>query len=183
MIASNDYKHYCRDNFELLENLKNNHYITYERFQDVIYSLDFITANYEKYKDHESMADFEDIFEVGFSYLHSELEQIKVYYENNLNGDFILFKKYDPLINLLLYIEDFTETLKEQEYFTEKREKTLDEVFSKVERIIVEKLEWNDDDFDEFNDKILSCVPYKVDITTTQEIFTKIAEEIMIIKG
>ena len=183
MFAITDYKYYYSNNLKLINELRENHFVLYERIKDVLYSLNYIAENYEKYMDHESAVDFEDIFEVGFSYLHSELEQIKVYYENNLNGDFILFKKYDPLINLLLYIEDFTETLKEQEYFTEKREKTLDEVFSKVERIIVEKLEWNDDDFDEFNDKILSCVPYKVDITTTQEIFTKIAEEIMIIKG
>lgn len=183
MIASNDYKHYCRDNFELLDNLKNNHYITYERFQDVIYSLDFIAANYEKYKDHESMADFEDIFEVGFSYFHSELEQVKIYFNHYLNKDYFLLKKYDALINLSLYIDDFVEALNEKEYLTKEREKTLKKVLTDIEDIISNKKDWDEELFEKLNETVSSCVPYKTEINTTQELFFKVAEEIMIIKG
>lgn len=183
MVALSDYKYYSENNRELINNIKNNNFVLYERIKHVIYSLDFIAENYEKYEHHESAVDFEDIFEIGFSYLHSELEQIKVYYANYLNNDFILLRKYDPLINLLLYIDDFIETLKEQEYYTKKREDTLKKVYSKIDNIVTEKLEWSEEEFNHFNDEILSCVPYRVDITTTPEIFEKIAEEIMIIKG
>ena len=183
MFAIDDYKYYYTNNLQLINNLKNNKFVLYERIKDVIYSLNYISDNYENYINHESAVDFEDIFEIGFSYLHTELEQIKSYYENDLGNDFILLKKYDPLINLLLYIEDFIETLKEQDYYTDKREEVLEGVFKRIEDIIASKKEWTDDDFEDFNEKILSCVPYCVDITTTQEIFAKIAEEIMIIKG
>ena len=101
MIASSDYKHYFSDNQALINNLKNNKFVLYERFKDVIYSLDFIAENYEKYEHHESGTDFEDIFEIGFSYFHSEFEQIKIYYEEYFKKDIILLKKYDLLINLV----------------------------------------------------------------------------------
>lgn len=183
MIAIPDYRSYYASNLQLINNLKNNHFIAYERLKDVIYTLDFIAENYQDYEHHESSGDFEDIFEIGFSYFHSEFEQIKIYYETYLKSDIILLKKYDPLINLALYIDDFIETLTEKEYYTDKREKTLKEVADSIEDIIANKKEWTEQDFEDFNNKILSCVPYKVDITTTQEIFSKIAEEIMIIKG
>ena len=183
MIASSDYKHYFSDNQALINNLKNNNFVLYERFKDIIYSLDFISENYEKYEHHESGPDFEDIFEIGFTYFHSQLEQIKIYYEEYFKKDIILLKKYDLLINLVLYIDDFIETLNEQEYYTKEREETLKEVFDNIEEILSKKLEWNDDDYEDMNSKIASCIPFKVDIATTQEIFAKIAEEIMIIKG
>ena len=183
MIALSDYKNYYGNNLELINNLKNNKFSIYERLREVIYVLDFICDNYDLYKNHESSVDFEDIFEVGFSYFHSEFEQIKIYYETYLNKDIILLKRYDPLINLSLYVDDFVETLKEKDYFTSVREKTLKEVLQNIEDIIMNKKEWTDDDLEGFNVQVSSCVPFKVDIITTQEIFLKIAEEIMIIKG
>ena len=82
MIAISDYKNYFRDNLDLINLLKNNNFVTYERFRDVLYTLDFIANNYEKYQGSESAPDFEDIFEVGFSHFHSELEQVKLYFEH-----------------------------------------------------------------------------------------------------
>ena len=183
MIAIPDYRHYFSDNQNLINNLRNNNFVLYDRIKDVIYSLDFIADNFEKYENHESATDFEDIFEVGFSYFHSQLEQVKIYYEEYFKKDIILLKKYDSLINLVLYIDDFIETLKEKEYFTKVREETLKEVYEKVETILSQKLEWSQEDYEDMNEKILSCAPYKVDITTTQELFVKIAEEIMILRG
>ena len=183
MIALSDYKNYFGNNLQLINNLKNNKFSIYERLREVIYVLDYIADNYELYKNHESSVDFEDIFEVGFSYFHSEFEQIKIYYETYLNKDIILLKKYDPLINLSLYVDDFVETLKEKDYFTDSREEALKEVLEDIEEIIKNKKEWTGDDLENFNLKVSSCVPFKVDIITTQEIFLKIAEEIMILKG
>lgn len=183
MIAISDYEHYYSDNLSFINNLKNNNFMLYERLKDVIYSLDFIAKNYEKYEHHESGSDFEEIFEIGFSYFHSQLEQIKIYYNDYFKKDLILFKKYDALVNLVLYIDDFIEALKEQEYYTNERKEVLKEVFDNIEEILSKKLEWAMDDYEDMNNKISSCVPFKVDITTTQELFSKVAEEIMIIKG
>lgn len=183
MIAIDDYKNYYYGNLELINLLKNNKYVMYERFKDVIYILDFIANNYEKYKGHESAPDFEDIFEIGFSHFHSELEQVKLYFEHYLKKDQFLLKKYDALINLSLYIDDFVEGLNEKEYLTKDREKRLKKVLTEIEDIVSNKKEWDDSLFDRFNEEISACVPFKVEINTTQELLFKIAEEIMIIKG
>ena len=75
------------------------------------------------------------------------------------------------------------EGLSEKEYLTSDREKRLKKVLTEIEDIVSNKKEWDDSLFDQFNEEISACVPYKVEINTTQELLFKIAEEIMIIKG
>lgn len=183
MIASLDYKGYYNDNLELLTNLEKSNSDCFARLKDVIDVLDFISDNYEKYEHDDSSVDLENIFEIGFAYFHEEIEQIKIYFEHYLNKDYFLLKRYDALINFALYVDDVTETLKENEYLTKDREETLKGILDDIEDIISKKLAWSNSDFERLNVILESIIPLGDGFNTTSDIFNRIAEEIMIIKG
>lgn len=181
MIQSKDYKNYITGNKELLELFEQNNSILYYHLKDVIYVCNYISNFFKKNKESDETEDLEVIFETGFKYLHEQLEQIKIYYDKFFNKDYFLFKRYELLVSYTLYIDDISESLAEKEYLTAHRKNILSTLAKDIDKMIVEKTTWNDNDIDKFNEIINSCLPNNVEILTTEDIFASIAEEIEII--
>ena len=112
MIASKDYKSYLQANENLFQLIDDNSPVLHDRFHDVIIVLNYICTLEEESEPVEE--EFEVIFETGFSYLHEQLETIKIYYKNYLKENLNDFKKYENAINYILMLDDFTEALKEK---------------------------------------------------------------------
>lgn len=181
MIQSKDYLSYVAGNKDLLHLLENNNSILYYHLKDVIYVCDYINNFFRKNKKNDSNDDLVVIFETGFKYLYEQLEQIKIYFEKYFNKDYFLFKNYELLINYALYIDDFTECLAEKEHLTAHRKNILSTLAKDIDKLIIEKASWTDQDIDQFNQIINSCLPSNIEILTTEDIFASIAEEIEII--
>lgn len=181
MIQTKDYLSYVAGNKDLLDLLENNNSVLYYHLKDVIYVCNYISNYIKKSNQNENNADLEVIFETGFKYLYDQLEQIKIYYEKYFNKDYFLFKHYELLINYALYIDDFTECLSEKNHLTAHRKNILSTLAKDIDKLIVEKASWNDQDIDEFNQIINSCLPKNIELLTTEDIFASIAEEIEII--
>ena len=181
MIQSKDYKNYITGNKELLELFEQNNSILYYHLKDVIYVCNYISNFFKKNKESDETEDLEVIFETGFKYLHEQLEQIKIYYDKFFNKDYFLFKRYELLVSYTLYIDDISESLAEKEYLTAHCKNILSTLAKDIDKMIVEKTTWNDNDIDKFNEIINSCLPNNVEILTTEDIFASIAEEIEII--
>lgn len=176
MIANKDFLSYCSDNQKFIELLCDNSPIIYDRIKNIIVVLNIITDAYEK--DQKIDEELEIIFETGFSYLHEQLEIIKIYYNDYFNKDILLFKHYEKIINYLLYVDDLGEALSEKNCYTIETKETLSKLSKDLDTILQKKEKFTDEDLSNYDIFISSCVPSKVDITTTDQIFAYILEEI-----
>ena len=167
----NDYKNYIKDNENLINNIKN--FNIYGRLSDALNVMNFICAM----KDTQGTIDQDlvIIFETGFDYIQDTLETIKIYLHNYFNDNYKELKKYDYVINYLLYLDDITDVLKEKKLYDENKLKFIGETLDKVLR---EKLEFNIDDANIFDVAINECIGNEQNVFTTYEIFSMIAEEL-----
>jgi hypothetical protein len=129
-----DYANWKMDNVEIIERLRHNDSIIYDRLEPVYAVLNHI---YDHALENELSEDLETIFQVGLNYLHSQFEVIKVYYEKMFASDCDLFEAYVPLVGYLLFISDFRADLEEYEDLIDFD--SLDEVETIIENMIAEK--------------------------------------------
>ena len=169
----NDFNNYLKDNKEFINLIKSNATHCYNRIDDALRVMNFISAMKATQKTIDE--DLTVIAEVGVSYVQDTIETCRAYYTNYFNSDIKEFKKYDDCLSYLLYFEDITETLKEKNLYNEKTLKPLSE---KLENILLKKLEFTDEDMDECDMAIIACASDKNDVYTTYEVFTMIAEEL-----
>jgi type I site-specific restriction endonuclease len=176
MINTIDYSSYLEENSQVLEKIKKMDLFTYERLDDVLQVMEFIMTRVNNYSKVEE--EFEVIFEVGFTFIYDQLESIKTIYEHYFNKDDDSFKKYDHLMNYYLYLEDLVENLKEKSLYKLKTKKAIEDILSRIEEILKNKVDFTDQVFDEFNLIIEEFVP--VGTLSTAEIYALILEEITI---
>jgi len=176
MINIKDFKSYFLQNYEFIELLRENNSLVYDRLQDLFKILGFIELMVDENKEVEE--ELEVIFEVGFSYLHEQLEEIKLYYNNYFNGDFLIFKKYEKFINYILYLNDLVEVLKEKAIFTDLTKKVIDDIYNGIESILTNKSKIDEKVIDKYNALLEQNVP--VGTHTTLEIYGMIIEELAI---
>lgn len=184
MIQSKDYLSYIQGHKEFITMLSDNNSILYYRIKDVIYVCDYIVNffnNNKQYQKNDELGDLELIFETGFKYLHEQLEQIKIYYENYFKKDYFLFKKYELLINYCLFVEDFSEALDEKGYLNAHRKNILSTLVKNIDKIISEREAYDEKTIEDFEQTLNATIPSKVEITTTDSIFSDIADELSII--
>lgn len=174
MINVQDYKAYIHHNYNFLELLRENNSYIYERLNDVLKVLGYI----EMLVDDEIKVneDLEVIFEVGFSYLHEQLEEIKVYYNTYFNRDYPLFRQYEQFINYSLYLDDLEEVLKEKKLYSVNAQIAIKEIADDIDNVLLNKLNPNKDLFEKFNNLIEANVP--IGTITTLEVFGMIVEEL-----
>ncbi len=169
----NDLNNYLKENNELLKNLKENAKHCYDRIDDALRVMIFITAMNATQGNIDE--DLTVILETGASYIEDTLETIKIYLKNYFNNDIKEFKKFDNVISYLLYFEDITETLTEKKLYKEDK---LNAINHKLENIVINKLQFTDDIMDECDTVIIDCAASATDVYTTYEIFGFIADEL-----
>jgi len=176
MINIEDYKSYYQDNNDFFILLIENNSLVYDRLSDVFKVLGFIEMMVDMYTKIDE--ELEVIFETGFSYLHEQIEQIKVYYKNYFKGNFIKFESYAQLINYGLYLDDLTEALQEKELLHKETKEAIVKLGQAIENILIKQEKYNDEDIDRFDLIVGEFVNSSNPIYTTQEIFAMIVEEL-----
>ncbi|CCY08191.1 MAG: hypothetical protein MRZ09_08255 [Coprobacillus sp.] len=175
MIQSKDYRAYVCDNKQLIDALKENNSVLISRLSDVFKVLDHI-INLERLKKNIS-DELEVIFETGFSYIHEELEIIKIYYNNYFNKSITDLLAYENAINYLLYLEDLTEALSEKGKLTKELKQKLEEIINSLDKKIQNKELIDENVFEDYDFFIDTNVPTGDNIYTTDYIFSLILEE------
>lgn len=176
MINITDYKAYIQANYNFLELLRENNSLIYDRLNDLLKVLGFIELLADQNKQIEE--ELELIFEVGFSFLHEQLEEIKIYYNTYFKKNLIKFKEKELLINYYLYINDLEDTLKEKDLFRDEIKGAFSEIKDDIELCLKDKKEHTIEVFDGYNQIIEQYVP--TGTLTTLEIFAMIVEELEI---
>jgi len=176
MIASKDYKSYLSANDKLFEIIDEHIPVLHDRFHDVIIVLNYICTLEDNNEPIEE--ELEVIFETGFSYLHEQLEIIKIYYKNYLNEKLEDFLKYDKAINYILFLDDLTETLSEKNLLTDSAEKAFIELGKKLDKIIMNKENFTNEDIDTINAIVDSHIAHTDEVYTTDYIFSLIVDEL-----
>lgn len=169
----NDFNNYLKDNKNFINELKKNANHCYNRIDDALRVMNFISAM--EATQNKIDEDLTIISEVGVAYIQDTIETCKAYYTNYFNSDIKEFSKYDDCLSYLLYFEDITETLKEKKLYNEEKLKPISE---KLENILLKKLQFTDDDMDACDMVIIDCAADRNDVYTTYEVFTMIAEEL-----
>ena len=101
---------------------------------DVFKILEYIESLYNSQKSIES--ELAEIFEFGYAYLFDTIEEVKLYYENYFNRDYILFSKYESLINYILYLDDLKNSLIDAEALTETAKQLFDQILEECDEYI-----------------------------------------------
>jgi hypothetical protein len=176
MIDIEDFKSYFHQNFSLIELLRENNSLVYDRISDVLKVLGFIEMLADEDKTIEE--DFEVIFKVGFSFFHEQFEEIKAYYNDYFKRDFPKFLQYETLINYTLYLEDLEEVLKEKSMYNEDVKTAVNSITGEIDKILSAQLPFELNLLDNFNEILEHKVP--VGVLTTLEIFAMIVEELVL---
>lgn len=176
MINIEDYKSYVKGNKNFLELLRENNSLVYDRLNDLLKVLGFIELLFDQDKAIDE--ELELIFEVGFSFLHEQLEEIKIYYDVYFKRDFQKFKENELLMNYSLYIADLEDVLKEKKLFDQEVAIAFGEIQEEIDDILRNHKSITIDVFNRYNDIIEQYVP--VGTLTTLEIYAMIVEELQI---
>lgn len=170
-----DYAAWKLENLEVLEKFKENNSILYERLEPIYEVLekiyDMVCENCELDEDHTT------IFQVGFNYLNSQFEIVKIYFETLFESKCDTFKQYNEMLLYLLYINDIRNDLEANGY--ESDFEGLTEVETCIENMIMERRK----DFDYIKDlvnkalkDIFATLDY--DYVSIIDIYVEIAESL-----
>ena len=144
-IMFRDYAAWKLENVETLEQFKENSSILYERLAPIYVVLeniyDMVCEKCDLDEDHTI------IFQVGFNYLNSQFEILKIYFETLFDSKCENFVEYNEMLLYLLYINDVRNDLDSNDI--EYNEDPLNEVETCIENMIMEKRK----DFDYIKDR------------------------------
>jgi hypothetical protein len=99
-----DYASWKLENYEILETFKKGDNPVYERLEPVYVVVEHI---YHMVCEGEEVDDdLDNIFNIGFSYLHSQINVIKIYFENLFKSNCEEFLEYSEMILFLMFIYD-----------------------------------------------------------------------------
>lgn len=169
-VVLKDYASWRMEKSSFIERVKKSAII--ERLSDVIRVTDYL---YERSLKEKLDSDELDIFQTGFLFLNDQFTTLEMYLSTYFDDDVNEFMKFDNLINLVLYIEDFTEELyqftndsEHLEVFTD-LEDQLDEMIQ--DRVLSYKI------LEEFNVKSeIIAKQHGFEYTGIIEVFTKVCE-------
>jgi len=174
-IIYKDYASWKIENHEFLETLQGNNSIIFERYESVLVVLDYV---YDLVVDDKVIEDdLETIFEVGFNYLHTQVEVAKIYFEKLFQSNCEEFIEYNEHLLYLLYIYDIKVDIENNDISVETPE--LDELETNIENMIMERRKEDSYLRDKMNETlkiIFSKIGYEY--VSIIDIFEEIAENL-----
>lgn len=134
-VLLKDFASWKMENDPIFTEFEANKNIIYERLEPVYKVLNYL---YNQVCEGEELdEDKETIFQVGFNYLHSQFEVIKIYYETLFQSSCDDFMDYSEMLLYLLYIFDVKNDLENHGYDSEVEE--LNDLEVMIENMIVER--------------------------------------------
>ena len=183
-----DYASWKMENLEILNTFKLNNNPIYERLEPVYAVLEHV---YEMACDQKEIEeDLESIFVIGFNYLHSQFNVIKIYFESLFQSKCEDFETYSEMLLFLLYIFDVRTDLENHGY--ESDIEVLNHTETYIENMIIERR--NDFEYvrsmmntalkkvsETINYEYVSIVDIYVEIAENLDIFLYENDDILII--
>lgn len=170
-----DYASWKIENSQTLEQFDENRSVVYERLEPVYEVLNHI---YDMVVDKEEIdEDLETIFQVGFNYLNTQFDIIKIYFETLFQSNCKDFAEYSNMILFLLYIYDLRTDLENNNISSDIEE--LNDLETNIENMVMERR----DDHEFINSKMnetLSIVFNLMDYeyVSVVDVFVEIAENL-----
>ncbi len=170
-----DYASWKIENHELLDTLNKNDNLIYERLEPIYLVLEHI---YDLACDQSEIdEDYEAIFQIGFNYLFSQFNVIKIYYESLFNSNCNDFVRYSEMMVFLLYIFDIRTDLENQGI--ESSLEALNDVETYIENMIMERREDYDYVRKTLNDVLRTIFDgFDYEFVSIIDIFVEIAENL-----
>lgn len=183
-----DYASWKIENLEILNTFKSNNNPIYERLEPVYAVLEHV---YEMACDQKEIEeDLESIFVIGFNYLHSQFNVIKIYFESLFQSKCDDFETYSEMLLFLLYIFDVRTDLENHGYDSDME--VLNHTETYIENMIMERridFEYVRDlmntalkkVFETINYEYVSIVDIYVEIAENLDIFLYENDDVLII--
>lgn len=105
----NDYASWLIENEELINFLKDNQTQLYDRYEYVFLVIDYIYHLKVEHKEFDE--DHHKIFSIGFHYLFTQFESIKLILENNFDGNLKELISFDRSLVLFLWANEIQEDI------------------------------------------------------------------------
>lgn len=141
-----DFASWKIENNDIIEEFNKNNSVIYERLEPVYVVLNHIYEMVVEKQDVDE--DLETIFQVGFNYLNTQFEIIKIYFETLFQSKCEDFVNYSEMILFLLYIFDLRTDMDNNDINSDIEE--LNELEENIENMIMERR----DDHDFINSKM-----------------------------
>jgi len=173
-----DYASWKMENHVIIDTFANNHNMIYERLEPVYLVLEYIYSNACEHKEMD--AELDNIFRIGFEYLHSQFSMIKIYFESLFQSNCEDFEEYQEMMLFLMYIFDIRTDLENHDYDSDIESLNHTETF--IENMIMERREDFDyvrnlmnetlrDVFDKIDYEYVSIIDIYVEIAEHLDIF------------
>lgn len=131
-----EYNQWLKEHQNFLLHLRGHDARLYTRLSPIYEVLNFLSEENEN-----NGMDFNDdlykIFQIGFEFLHSQVDTCKLYLENTFRNDFHAFMDYDPVITYILYLDDLRYEMIENKIKYSKTQ--LDELVDYLEKLMNDK--------------------------------------------
>lgn len=130
-----DYASWKIENHEMLTLFKKNDNIIYERLEPVFLVLDHI---YDLACDEQELdEDLDTIFNIGFNYVNTQFNVIKIYFESLFQSNCEDFQDYSEFVLYLIYIYDVRTDLENHGFDSDME--TLNNSETYIENAIMER--------------------------------------------
>jgi hypothetical protein len=174
-VIYRDFASWKIENHEVIETFHKNESIIYDRLEPIYSVLNHIYDLLVEEKEIDD--DLDTIFQAGFSYLHSQFEIIRIYFETLFQSHCDDFVNYSEMVLYLLYIYDIRTDMENNDINSDISE--LNELETCIENMIMERRA----DFDYIKDQMnetLKIVFSKMDYdyVSIVDIFVEIAENL-----
>jgi len=176
-LVLKDFANWKMDNVQVIEKLRSGQSLIYDRFEPVYAVLNDI---YRRAVENEPLdEEMQTIFNVGFKYLHSQFEVVRIYYEKLFDSDCALFSEFDQLVGYLLFLSDFRSDLEDYEDTIDFSD--LNDVEDLIETMIAQRdkrFEYAADRLNKAVEKVTDQLDFEY--VSIIEIFLEIAENLNI---
>jgi len=170
-----DFASWKMENHEFLDTLQENNSIIYERLESVVVVLDYIYDLIVEGKEIEE--DLKIIFEIGFNYLHTQIEVAKIYFEKLFQSNCDEFIKYSRHILYLLYIYDIKSDMENNNLNIDTPE--LEDLETIIENMIMERRKEDSFFIEKMNNTLKTLFDQiGYDYVSIIDIFEEIAENL-----
>ena len=170
-----DYAAWKLENQQILEQFQGNGNVIYERLEPVYVVLNHIYDMICEGKELDE--DFETIFEVGFNYLSSQFEVIKIYYDTLFQQNCDDFVDYAEFLLYLIYIYDVRNDLESNGYDSDIQ--VLNDCETNIENMIMERKQdylYASNIVNEALNEVFKTIEYEY--VSIVDIFVEIAENL-----
>lgn len=170
-----DFASWKIENIHILDQFHENKSVIYERLEPVYEVLNHI---YDMVVGgNELDEDLETIFQVGFNYLNTQFDIIKIYFETLFQSKCEDFTEYSDLIVFLLYIYDLRIDLDNNDIDSDIE--VLNDLETNIENAIMERR----DDYDFINSTMNEALTVVFDLIDYEyvsivDVFVEIAENL-----